>query len=102
MQSSLDIGDLVIYSPFRPTGVVSIDPQGYITNQRRMGLVLDRRKSTEKKGEFKIKVKHMDIHGMALSSEPRWLVEHSFLGAVRKGKDYIIVKPTNPHSQGGE
>ena len=97
MQSSLDIGDLVIYSPFRPTGLVSIGPQ-----ERRMGLVLDRRKSTEKKGEFKIKVKHMDIHGMALSSEPRWLVEHSFLGAVRKGKDYIIVKPTNPHSQGGE
>ena len=97
MQSSLDIGDLVIYSPFRPTGVVSIGPQ-----ERRMGLVLDRRKSTEKKGEFKIKVKHMDIQGMALSSEPRWLVEHSFLGAVRKGKDYIIVKPTNPHSQGGE
>ena len=97
MQSSLDIGDLVIYSPFRPTGLVSIGPQ-----ERRMGLVLDRRKSTEKKGEFKIKVKHMDIHGMALNSEPRWLVEHSFLGAVRKGKDYIIVKPTNPHSQGGE
>ena len=97
MQSSLDIGDLVIYSPFRPTGLVSIGPQ-----ERRMGLVLDRRKSTEKKGEFKIKVKHMDIQGMALSSEPRWLVEHSFLGAVRKGKDYIIVKPTNPHSQGGE
>ena len=96
MQSSLDIGDLVIYKPFRPTGLVSIGPQ-----ERRMGLVLDRRKSTEKKGEFKIKVKHMDIHGMALSSEPRWLVEHSFLGAVRKGKDYIIVKPTNPHSQGG-
>ena len=97
MQSSLDIGDLVIYSPFRPTGVVSIGPQ-----ERRMGLVLDRKKSTEKKGEYKIKVKHMDIQGMALSSEPRWLVEHSFLGAVRKGKDYIIVKPTNPHSQGGE
>ena len=97
MQSSLDIGDLVIYSPFRPTGLVSIGPQ-----ERRMGLVLDRRKSTEKKGEFKIKVKHMDIQGMALSSEPRWLVEHSFLGAVRKGKDYIIVKPNSPYSQGGE
>ena len=97
MQSSLDIGDLVIYKPFRPIVLVPIGPQ-----ERRMGLVLDRRKSTEKKGEFKIKVKHMDIQGMALSSEPRWLVEHSFLGAVRKGKDYIIVKPTNPHSQGGE
>ena len=97
MQSSLDIGDLVIYSPFRPTGLVSIGPQ-----ERRMGLVLDRRKSTEKEGEFKIKVKHMDIHGMAINSEPRWLVEHSFLGAVRKGKDYIIVKPNSPYSQGGE
>ena len=97
MQSSLDIGDLVIYSPFRPAEVIPIE-----SHTRRMGLVLDRRKSTEKKGEFKIKVKHMDIQGMALSSEPRWLVEHSFLGAVRKGKDYIIVKPTNPHSQGGE
>ena len=97
MQSSLDIGDLVIYKPFRPIGLVPIGPQ-----ERRMGLVLDRRKSTEKKGEFKIKVKHMDIQGMALSSEPRWLVEHSFLGAVRKGKDYIIVKPNSPYSQGGE
>ena len=97
MQSSLDIGDLVIYKPFRPTGVVPIG-----SHVRRMGLVLDRKKSTEKKGEYKIKVKHMDIYGMALNSEPRWLVEHSFLGAVKKGKDYIIVKPNSPHSQGGE
>ena len=97
MQSSLDIGDLVIYMPFRPTGLVSVGPK-----ERRMGLVLDRKKSTEKEGEYRIKVKHMDIQGMALSSEPRWLVEHSFLGAVRKGKDYIIVKPNSPYSQGGE
>tara|TARA_R110000824_G_scaffold77851_3_gene196736 strand:- start:195 stop:485 length:291 start_codon:yes stop_codon:yes gene_type:complete len=96
MQSSLDIGDLVIYSPFRPAEVIPIE------HTRRMGLVLDRKKSIEKKGEYKIKVKYMDIYGMALSSEPRWLVEHSFLGAVRKGKDYIIVKPNNPYSQGGE
>ena len=96
MQSSLDIGDLVIYSPFHSTEVIPIE------HTRKMGLVLDRRKSTEKVGEYKIKVKHMDIYGMALNSEPRWLVEHSFLGAVRKGKDYIIVKPNSPHSQGGE
>ena len=96
MQSRLDIGDLVIYSPFHPTEVIPIE------HTRKMGLVLDRKKSTEKKGEYKIKVKHMDIYGMALNSEPRWLKEHSFLGAVRKGKDYIIVKPNSPHSQGGE